>query len=774
MLKSGNDKRGVRLVVSSAFFAVAGLVGTTALNSILVAPAMAQNFAFSDIVVEGSTRVSRGTILSYADLAVGQNFSAAELNDAYQAVIKSGLFRDVEFVPNGSTLVIKVSEYPLVSKIAIEGNRVISDKALQPLLKTQTRRVYSPTTVEQDALAIVEAYEFKGQLAATITPKIIERPNNRVDVVFEVSEGKGVEIERLSFVGNRAYSDRRLRRVLDTKQAGLFRFIVGRDTYAEDRVEFDKRLLTDFYQSRGFVDFQVLNVASNLSRERDAFFISFNVREGLKYEFGNISVSSQMRGVEEAPFVDVVNIKAGQTYSPEAIDTVISRMETLATDKGIDFLRVEPRIVRNEASQTLDVEFVISRGERIFVERIDIAGNKTTLDRVVRREFTTVEGDPFNPREIRAAAERIRALGYFGNADVETRPGSGNDQVIIDVNVEEQPTGSFSIGANYSIANGANFIASFSERNFLGRGQRLSFNLTTELDTGSLGFNFVEPAFLGRDVSFGLSANLGTSSPRYADHEVRRFTLSPRLGFPVSKQGNLSLFYRYASGEVRNPDGNTLPALIKADVDEGKFNNHTLGYSYSFDNRRSGLNPNAGVLLQFSQEYTGLGGGNDVLKTTAEVAGRLSLLNEDLTLTAALEGGILKPKGTSRVDQRFFNGTSIIRGFEPGGIGPRDVGGTELALGGNAYAVARLEAKFPLGIPEEYGISGGVFFDHGAVWNLGNPGTIDDDLHWRSVLGTSIFWTTPIGPLRFNFTRALNAQDYDRPQNFDLTLSTGF
>ncbi|WP_226553487.1 outer membrane protein assembly factor BamA [Celeribacter naphthalenivorans] len=771
-----------RFVARAFALSFAAFAVTTVSYTAFPAPAEAQSFNFTNVVVEGAQRVSAGTILSYAGITRGQTVSGGELNDAYQNVLGTGLFETVEFTPRGNTLVIKVAEFPVVSRIAIEGNRKVSDDALMPALTTKVRQVYSPSVAEADAATLTQIYETRGQLVATVTPKIIRRSDNRVDVVFEVTEGKGVEIERLSFVGNREYSDSRLRRVLETKQAGALRFIIGRDTYTEDRLQFDKRVLTDFYTSRGYIDFQVLNVAAEFSRERNAYFLTFNVREGQKYDFGKISISSEMAGVDAADFAKVTNIRAGQTYSPLAVDNMIDRIETLATKKGIDFLRAEPRVTRNPRTQTLDVDFVLVRGPRIFVERIDIEGNATTLDRVVRQKFKTVEGDPFNPREIRAAADRIRALGFFSNADVSTRQGSAADQMIVDVNVTEKPTGSFTFGGNYSVSEGVNLIASFSEANFLGRGQRLSFSLTTDVEDGSLSFNFVEPAFLGRDVAFGLSAGLGTSQPSYAEHELRRAYISPRLTFPVSENGALTINYRGEIAEiVEDGDytdaGYSYPVQIQNDIDEGRYSTHSLGYSYSYDTRRNGLNPNAGMLFKFGQDFAGLiGGDSEYIKTSAEVTGEMKVWNEEVTLRATVEGGVIDADGDSRVSERYFNSTSIMRGFEPGGIGPRS-NNNDLALGGNMYAVARLEANFPLGLPEEYGLSGGLFFDYGSVWGLDDTTNIiagSDDPNWRSVIGASVFWTTPLGPLRFNFTKALDKEDYDKEQSFDLTISSSF
>ncbi|WP_417258769.1 outer membrane protein assembly factor BamA [Celeribacter sp.] len=770
------DKR-VKSTTGKAFaLSLTALTLTTTAYTVFPSAVVAQSYAFSSVSIDGNTRVGADTILSYAGIARGEQISAAALNDAYQRIVGSGLFESVEMIPQGNRLVIKVTEFPIVSRINIEGNRALDDAALASLIQTRERRVFSPSTVEADAAAITEAYAAKGQLVATVTPQIIRRSGNRVDVVFDVSEGKGVEIERLSFVGNRSFSDARLRRVLGTKQAGLLRFIVGRDTYNEDRIAFDKRVLTDFYTSRGYIDFSVLNATAEFSRERNAHFVTFSVREGQSYDFANTSVVSEIDGVDAADYQRAINLRPGQTYSPVAIENVISRMEKIAQDKGVDFLRVEPRVTRNERSLTLDVEFVLSKGPRIFVERIDIEGNATTLDRVVRRQFRTVEGDPFNPREIREAASRIRALNFFSNTDVNAREGSSPDQVVVDVNVEEAPTGSFSFGANYSVSDNFVLIASFSERNFLGRGQTVSADLTTNIDDGTLRFNFIEPAFLGRNVALGFGLGLSSSQPSYALHTTRTAYVSPSLTFPISERGKLRLDYRFQMSEMSNPDGATLPSLVQSDLVLGRQTTQSVGYTYSFDSRRNGLNPDAGILFTFGQEYAGLGGDVEYIKTTAELRGQMKVFNDQVTLLGVIEGGVIDADGSSMVNDRFFNSSDMIRGFEPGGIGPRD-SGTNAALGGNYFAVARLEAQFPLGLPEEYGLKGGLFLDHGAVWGLDDTTGIiagSDDRTFRTVAGASLFWDTPIGPLRFNFSKALDKQSYDDEQTFDLTISTEF
>ena len=735
--------------------------------------AIAQSYNFSSVAIEGNERVDASTILTYVGVGRGQTVSAGDLNDAYSRLVGSTLFETVEIIPQGNKLVIKVREYPTIGRISIEGNRRIKDPELREALQSAERRIYSPATAESDAAALIQMYEDRSRLAASVTPKIIRRGENQVDLVFEVVEGRVVEIERLSFVGNSKFSDSRLRRVLQTKQAGLLRTLFQSDNYVPERIEFDKQVLTDFYQARGYVDFRVQNVSSEFSRERNAFFVMFNIVEGQQYKIGKLSTVSEFPDVTPEDYDEVINARQGQVYSPSAVENIIARMERLATQRGLNFLRVEPRITRNERTLELDIEFAIVRGPRVFVERIDIEGNATTLDRVVRRQFNSVEGDPFNPREIREAAERVRALGFFSTAEVTPREGSSADQVIVDVDVEEQPTGAFSFGAAYGAQSGVALTLSLSERNFLGRGQQVKFDATIGAEDASGQILFVEPAFLGRDLQFGLTANYSQSDYSYTAFKTEEISLSPSLTFPLSETGRLRVNYKIQRDRIYDVDAGS-SALLVADEDRGAEYSSSAGYQYTFDNRRTGLNPQAGVVLQFGQDAAGLGGSNRYLKSTALAGAETRILNDQVLLRATLEGGALNSfSGDSRVYDRFALNSSKMRGFAPGGIGPRDSGDF---LGGNYFAVARLDAEFPLGLPEEYGIRGGAFFDVGSLWGLDNTlgGSIDDAAHLRSVVGLSLFWTTPIGPLRFNFSHALNKESYDVEQKFDVTISTTF
>ena len=758
----------------------------------LAKPVLAQSYSFSSVTVEGNVRVDAATILAFARLPKGSAISAGALNDAYQRIVASGLFETVVLDPQGGTLVIRVTELPMIDIVDYQGNKRLKDEVLRDATQSRSRLVYNPALAEADAAAIAEVYRAQGRMAATVTPKIIRSTDNRVSLVFEISEGDVAEIQRLNFIGNRDFSDYRLRQLLRTKQAGILHGLIQRDTVDEGRLELDQELLRNFYLSRGFIDFQILDASAEYARDREATFLTFTIQEGRSFKIGAVDTVSEVEGLDAAAFDKVRRLRTGVTYSPNVVDNNVSAMEALAIKMGLKFIRIEPRITRNDHDGTLDITFAITRGERVFVERIDIEGNTTTLDQVVRRQFRTVEGDPLNPAEIRQAAERIRALGYFTDVTVDARAGNSADRAVVKVAVAEAPTGSLSFGATYGIANGFGLNFGFAETNFLGRGQSLTVNVQSGSDTVDSVLDFTEPAFLGRNVAFGFSAGYGQSSHSNANYDTRTLSLSPSIAFPLSDNGRLKLNYALSRDTILNvdrpvaddpgtPEDETAPGSSDILIsEEGTRLTSSLGYAFTFDNRKSGLNPRGGVLFRFGQDLAGLGGDATYVATSVLALAETKVAQDQVAVRAIFEGGFVAPLDgyTTSVTERYF-GNGKIRGFAPNGLGPRDLGAdNEDALGGNFFAVAHLETDFPLGLPEEYGVTGGAFLDVGSVWGLDNTagtgGPVDDSLQMRAVAGLSIFWTTPIGPLRLNFTHALQKESYDEEQTFDLTIATRF
>ncbi len=756
------------------------------------APPVPVGYTFSAVKIEGNAHVDASTIVSYLGLPKGKIVTDAALNDAYQRLVASGLFARVELVPQRGSLLVKVVENPLIGTIDYQGNARIADADLTKVVTSKESQVYSPSAAEADAAIITNEYRQRGRLAATVTPRIIRRPNNRVDLVFEITEGKVAEIARLSFVGNQAFSDYRLRQVLSTKQAGILHQLIQRDSYQIDRIELDKKQLSDFYLAHGYLDFQILDAGATYARDRDATFLTFTISEGQSFRIGKVSTISEVDGLDAAEFNALNRLKPGATYNPLDIQNNVEALESLALKKGLNFITVEPRMARNDRDGTVDVTFAIMKGQRIFVERIDIEGNTTTLDSVVRRQFHTTEGDPMNAREIAQAAERIRALGFFSDVQVTQEPGNAPDQDVVKVAVTEAPTGSLTLGATYGISSGIGVNIGFAETNFLGRGQGLNVSVQTGTDNVDSRIEFSEPAFLGRDLTFAFAAGYLTTKHQNSNYDTQVISVAPSLAFPVSDFGRLKLSYRIARETVSNVDGavvddpmtpidetsNGSSAILMAE--EGADFASSIGYNYTWDDRNSGLHPKGGVSFQFGQNFAGLGGDVKYIQTSVRAVAETKIANGDVSLKASFEGGAITTYGgyVSRVTDRYL-GANGIRGFQPDGIGPRDLTATNKdALGGNYFAVAHLESDFPVGLPEEYGITGGAFVDVGSVWGLDNTagtgGTVDDSLRLRSTIGFSVFWNTAIGPLRFNFTHALKKESYDKEQTFDFAISTKF
>nr|WP_252731435.1 outer membrane protein assembly factor BamA [Lentibacter algarum] len=766
--------------------------------------AEAQNYRFGNVSIEGNRRIEAGTILTYAGIARGETVSAGQLNQAYQNILSSGLFESVEIIPQGGTLKIVVVEFPTINRINFEGNKRLKDDDLAGFIKSKSRQVYTPTQAERDAATLTEAYAENGRLGARISPKVIRRSDNRVDLVFEIFEGGNTEVSRLSFVGNQVYSDRRLRRVLESKQAGIFRSLIRKDTFVEDRLQFDQQVLRDFYLSRGYVDFRTTSVNAELARERDGYFVTFNVQEGQQFSFGEITTISDIPEVDSDTYHSILKLKRGQTYSPQQVENSIARMERLAIKEGQPFLRVEPRITRNERTLELDVEFVLSKGPRIFVERIDIEGNATTLDRVVRSQFRIAEGDPFNPREVRESAERIRALGFFTKADVNAREGSSPNHVVVDVDVEEKPTGSLSFGGTYSTDNGPGLVVQYAETNFLGRGQTVRFSASGATTNTNYGLYFAEPAFLDRDLLFFFDIGFQETEGFNTSYDTSVAKFSTGIEFPLGSRARLGLNYKYNATKMTGSDLDEMGVPIDEDMDgtpdceqsstsclggiflgeigQGRRSQSSLGYTYNFDSRKESLDPSRGLRFEFSQDFGGLGGDDTFIKSRAKLVAQTKILNDEVTLRATLAGGAVafsSSSAGSRATDRWLFGDDIVRGFTADGIGPREYNagtGVDNALGGNFFATAKFEAQFPLGLPEEYGITGGLFYDVGNVWGLDNTNAnvLYESGSLRHVAGISVFWTTPIGPLRMNFSKALKKEDRDKEQSFEFTIKTEF
>ncbi len=767
------NKLNIRPCILSFFL---GIAVVTPFVSTLILPNSAQAAVISRITVEGNQLIPSDTIRDFAGINFGENLSSADINAVLRRLYDSGMFENVDLRVSGSTLIIQVIENPTVNIVAFEGNKSIKDAMLAAIVSSSASRPYNRLTAEADAQRISQIYGQKGYTGASVHPVIIPVSEGRVNLVFEVTESAITAVNKVNFIGNSAISDRRLRGAIDTNESNFLSFLLGHSTVDSGQVARDSQNLREYYTNRGFIDFEVLSAVPELSADRSAYYLTFTLNEGFKYNFGQASVSSSVNGVNAADFEGYLDIQSGQVYRAKDIRDVIERIEEEAVRRGLPFLRVSPNFTKNAQNRTVDVNFELLNGRRVYIERIDIGGNTSTRERVIRRQFDFVEGDAFNRRKMAEAADKLRALGIFGNANVTLREGSSSDKAIVNVEVEEKATGRVGFGFGYSSDSGFNGSVSLSEKNFLGRGQAFNLELSLAQRSKTFAFSFTEPALFNRDLSAGISVYYRDVDRTESSFQTTDIGIEPSIGFALGEYTNLNINYRLSLNEIRGVDSNPLNASPIIFAEQGALLTSALGATLTYDRRNSRVEPTGGYFVSLKGEYAGLGGDVSYTKTVARAKGYYAIFDDSVILSAELEGGALLSTGNgTRITDRFFLGGNSFKGFATGGVGPRDTSTVnDDALGGNFYGIARVQGSFPLGLPEDFGIFGGAFIEGGSVWGLNTAPGIDDAMHLRASAGLSLFWSTPIGPLEFSYAFPFQHESYDKTQNFSVSIGTRF
>ncbi|GGE35957.1 outer membrane protein assembly factor BamA [Marinicauda pacifica] len=743
------------------------------------------------ILVEGNRRVEADTILSYLLIQPGDVPDPRLINLSIQTLFQTGLFSDVRVAIDGPTLVLYVEENPIVNRVILEGNRAIADDKITDEIEIQPRAIFTRARAQSDVQRILEVYRRSGRFAAQVTPKIVELPQNRLDLVFEISEGPVTGVRRINLVGNRAFSDSELRGEIVTREARWWRFFSSNDNYDPDRLEYDREQLRSFYNDRGYADFRVVSAIAELTPDQEDFFITFTMDEGERYNFGEISVSTEIADLDEEYLARIVATQPDQLYVGSQIEESIDTLTFAAGAAGYAFVDIRPRVTTNREDQTVDIEYVINETPRVYIERIDIVGNTRTLDRVIRRELQIVEGDAFNQALLDYSRNRVRSLGFFEEVEVEPIQGSTADRAQVRVNVTEQPTGELAFGAGFSSTDSFLVDFSISERNLRGRGQFLRLRVSASSRRQQIDIRFTEPRFLDRNLAAGIDIfQVRTDFSQEASFETQSTGFSLRAGFPLTRSVSGSVNYTLRNDEV-NTFGGVSPSILRA---EGARLTSLLGYSVSWDRVDNRNEPTNGFRVAFNQDMAGFGGDVRYVRSELQAGIYRNVFRDDIVFSVTGETGLLLSWGgdTARINDRFFKGGNSFRGFETAGIGPRVVqrqtGTDELAsgdaLGGNFYAIGAAELAFPLGLPEQYGIRGSIFTEVGTLGLLPDEDQIEDlggtaaytvdRLEPRVSAGVSIFWDSPFGPVRFDFAEALVKETYDRSEFFRFSTRTGF
>lgn len=738
----------------------------------LLLPLQAFAGTVSRIEIQGNERTDPNTVRVYLNLKEGDDATPAALDASLRSLYRSGLFKDVKLSEDDGVLTVLVKENPIINRVSIEGADEIAFDKVQKELKLGPRSIYTLSKVQDDMERIYQLYRAKGFFAAKVEPQIIDRDQNRVDLIFKITEGPDSRIRRIDFIGNHAFSRSELRDQVFSIEDAWWNFMSDNDVYDPDRLEADQEKLRRFYAQSGYPDFKVENAVAEFSPDQKGFYLTFTINEGPRYKFGNVKLVSEKEGLDTKPLEDLVRTDSGDWYNSDRIEDTITAITDDLNRKNYAFLVVDPQVKRNEKERTVDVSYVLRDGPKVYVERIDVKGNVRTQDRVIRREFTLAEGDPLNPAKLRQSQNNVKDLDYFKKVDVKQVEGSAPDRKVVEVNVEEQSTGDLQLGAGYSTDEGPLADFGIKERNLLGRGQALAFS--TSLSTKRQNFNvsFTEPYFLDRDISATFDIfNTRTNNNSLSSYIRHQTGAGVRFGYPLSQYLKEQIGYRFTKDKVSDVDGN---ASIYIKEQQGERDTSMVSHDLTYDRRDSKLWPTQGYMVSLTTDVAGLGGDTKYMRNVLTASHYWSMYDTWTFMLRAETGYIFGFEDNRlNINDRFFVGGQNFRGFKSGGVGPHDVT-TDDSLGSNLYGIGTAELTFPLGL-DDVGIKGHAFSDVGTAGDVGfKAAGVKDDESLRLSAGFGLSWRSPFGPIRIDIAQAIVKEDYDEEQLLRVGFGTRF
>lgn len=740
----------------------------------------ADNHVVKQIVVNGNNRIDTATVINYSGLATGDVYEELKVDNSLKKLYETELFSNIEIGYQNSILTINVEENYLINQVAFEGNKQIDDQSLEAIVALKSRSTFSKRKLEEDITLIINAYRAAGRYSIFVDPKIIKLDYNRINLVYEINEGNTTKITNINFIGNENFSDRNLRNTIATKRSNFVDGIFGTGkSYDNLLMDYDKELLKQFYRNNGYVNFKVLSSVAELNRQDDTFLITFTVQEGKRYKFGDVNITNQVNSNPLSQIIDKIETIEGEVYSEKKIYNSNLNIVDYLRSNGYPFVQVNAIEKLNEIDQTIEINYIISNGPQIYIERIDIQGNQRTYDYVIRRELAIAEGDPLNQSYINKSLRNLRNLNFFSNVKLDTIAGSSADRRVIRISVNEKNTGSLMFGAGYSSTFGTIGTVSISESNLLGKGQYAAIDLTYGGTQNLTNISFTEPRFLDTNVSVGFDVyGNQVDNTEQSGYKDRKIGTGVRFGFPLSEELRLTTKYTYTNNEVYSVPDDAALALTQL---EGKRNISELGYDLSYNTLDNKFTPSNGILIKLSQDLAGVGG--DVKYLRSEVSGDYYIdFTKDVVGSFSMDLGHIFGLNDQKISiaDSFMDPGGILRGFQPRGISPRlkanVANSNQEAIGGNTYFSATTGLKFPLpSIIEGQGIKAGIHFNAGTLFGSDHTSTdVDESSSIRTSVGASMFWDSPIGPLRFDFTEAINKETYDRTEFFQFSGGTTF
>lgn len=823
---------------------IAVLLGNVSLSAVVRAQdapapvAQAAPTVIRSIQVQGNQRVEANTVASYLLIAPGDPFSESRIDTSVKTLYATGLFADVSIDPRDGNVLVSVIENPIINRVILEGNKSLKTDKITDEIEAEPRSIFTRASVQEDVTRIIELYRQSGRFAATVSPKVVSQPQNRVDLIFEITEGPVTGVKRINIIGNAEFPDRRLRKEIVTAESIWYKFFSSNDNYDPGRLQFDQEQLRTFYTNRGFADFRVVSAVAELTPDQEDFYITFTVDEGSEYTWGDISVETELDTLNKDFLEQLIPFREGQIYNASRVEDAIDSLNFAAGIGGYAFVDIQPGITRNRDTKTVDMVFNIVEGPRVYIERIDIVGNTTTLDSVIRRQMELVEGDAFNRILLDRSRNRVRSLRFFEDVEITETQGSAPDRAIVEVKVKEQPTGELSFSAGFSTQDQFLVDLNITQRNLRGRGQQLSFRIAASAFRREIDLRFTEPRFLGRNLAASFNV-FDTTIDFLQQTGFRQSRTGGQVsfGFPLTEYTNFNINYTLRAEDIEFPGQEQCPGILSGGglttatnrqlltlCDQlGGRTSSIIGYTFAWDRRNDPITPTGGFDMRFSQNIAGVGG--DVRYIRSDIrANYYKGLFPGVIASATASGGYIRGWGGDNVENldRYFKGNFEFRGFDNAGVGPRlltfnaDTGDTLIggngqpgigqdgrgnALGGNLFGLATTEVSFPLGIASLLGSFWGeagtvgllddrerfntILSSTDPLFTVGTscegvtaPGVIcqrtEDGLDPRVTVGASIFWESPFGPIRFDFSQPLVKQPYDDRQSFQFTTRTRF
>ncbi len=734
------------------------------------------------IIVHGNQRIETSTIKEYVGFHEGQHFSLESQNSAVKNLYATSLFEDININFDNGILKITVKETPFVSKVTFVGNSKIKSAILTNEVSTVAGESLRKAKLRADVEKIKEMYKRSGRFSVDVKSQIEDQGNNAVKVVFQITEGPKTGVKSIYFAGNANYSNSELRSIILTKESKWFRFLETNDTYDPDRIEYDKHLLTKFYNSVGFADFTVISVTADLLPTKEGFVLTYSIDEGDKYQFGDITVNNKLKNVETSEVEKFISQRKGEIFNLGTMESIAEKISNYLGSRGYPQVEVYPDIKPNRGTKIVDVVIVVDQADKIFINKINIEGNLKTEDHVIRRQLNIAEGDIYNRTKIEKGEQNIRNLDYFDKFSLKIAPTNKRDKYDINIDVEEKSTSSIGLDLGYNTSGGPFGRISFLERNLLGTGKYLSAGVQAGKRSTSYYGGITDPNFLDRDLTFGVNlfknqdgrgSGFGNGEQNYARTSMGART---SIGYDITDDLSHEIEYLIKQDKLSGATNSSSRFIVEQ---MGKFTTSAIGHSLTYDRTDSRILPKNGYLIVGSQEFAGVGGNTKYLKHELDGKYFKSFVENKYTLKLSAAAGHIR--GVSgkkvRISDRFNLGDYSLRGFASGGIGPRDKK-TDEGFGGQKYYTLSSELNFPVGLPEEFNVTGLVFADAGSLWDADSKSSTDqgfyNDKALRTSVGFGFIWITKIAPIRVDWGFPVKKQKYDEKQTFHIKFSTHF